>query len=53
MANDFITHQLYAPQVTADPFHKDRLFSKQLGMVKAFWQDLICADNFRAAKWNQ
>jgi|GEM_PF-2452666 len=33
MANDFITHQLYAPQVTADPFHKDRLFSKQLKSV--------------------
>ena len=37
MANDFITHQLYAPQVTADPFHKDRLFSKQL---RSFYKEL-------------
>ena len=53
MANDFKMYQIYAPQVTADPFHADRLFSKQLQMVKVFWKGVICAHSFRAARWNQ
>lgn len=53
MANDFKMYQIYAPQVNADPFRADRLFSKQLKMVKAFWKGVICAHSFRAAKWNQ
>lgn len=53
MANIFNTYQVYAPQVTADPFHTHRLFSKQLEMVKVFWKGIICADSFRAARWHQ
>ena len=53
MANDFKTQQIEAPQVTADPFHADRLFSKQLEVVKEFWKNIVCADDFRAAKWSQ
>ena len=41
MANDFKTQQIEAPQVTADPFHADRLFSKQLEVVKEFWKNIV------------
>lgn len=53
MADDFKTYEIYAPQVTADPFRRDVLFSMQLKVVKTFWKSLIYADNFRAARWNQ
>lgn len=53
MADNFKTYEIYAPQVTADPFRRDGLFSMQLKVVKTFWKSLIYADNFRAARWNQ